>query len=378
MIRAIGMAMSCAGWIAASAHLPAAAGTPPEARCEAAKEKAAGKYAQCLAAVRSKEVRSGAARDASSCVDRLESAFARAEAKAAGSCPTAADSVATTALVDGCVDDITTAILDGIAPPGLGGDAARCDSRKAKAAGRYIACLMRARAKATGWGVFVDPTDTDKCESKLTEWIDESNAGDPIEPCSVVGDAPSILASANACPLDFSGSTAQTKSFAMLCNLGIATIPIPMDLTVTPTELFEAGVAQPTDAQLRVEISESLVGTLISLGAIVIQLDSASSITTAAGASGGVLANTVDGTPFFIDLSIDTDVPPDGVPGPLVILTDVATANLTPEVGATSVEFELTSVSVSLSMVPVLGTLNLACTQNPTAANEPISFVVIP
>jgi len=362
------------GGITAFAVAAVSAATAPALRCQAAKEKAAGAYAQCLAGVRSKEVKTGSPRDESHCVERLEKAFAKAESKAAGACPITGDSAAAIATIDACVDGTTTAILGGVAPPGAGGAAARCDSRKTKANGTYLKCLMRARAKATNWDVFVDPTDTDKCASKLISTIDKSNALDAISPCSAIDDAPAILASANACPINLGGTPAQTNTFTMICDLGIATVQIPMALTVTPQEAFEIGVSQTVTTQLNVEIQESLVGTLLSLGATEIQLDSADSLTTVAGASGGPAVNVIEGTPFLLDLTADTNVPPNGVPGPVVIISDVASIVLTPQLAATSVDFELDSVSVELSMVPVLGTLSLACTQAP--GNAPISFIV--
>ncbi len=348
----------------------------PDARCRAAKERAAGKYARCLATVRSKEVKTGSPRDASQCVSRIESAFAKAESKAVGTCPTTGDSSDAIATVDGCIDTITTAILNGIAPPGTGGAAASCDSRKTKAAGKYIKCMMRARAKASKRGVFVDPTDTAKCESKLIASIEANNGDHPAPPCSALDDALSILASANACPLDFSGNTAQTESFGMICDLGIASIQIPMDLTVAPLDSYEAGVQQATDTQIVVEIDESLVGTLLTLGAMIIQLDSADAVTTVAGATGGPINNSVDGTPILLDLTVDTDIPPNGTPGPVIIATNTVSADITPDIAATSVVFDLDTVSVEMSMVPVLGTLSLSCTQDPAAGNQPISFAV--
>ena len=149
-----------------------------------------------------------------------------------------------------------------------------------------------------------------------------------------------------------------------------------MSLAVMPEERYRAGETQNTSTQLEVELDESLVATLQALGAAEIQLDSANSVTTIAGATGGPVANGVGGVPMLLDLTVDTDVPPNGTPGPVIVESDVATVALTPDAASTPVEFELDTVSVEVSRVPVLGPLSLACTQDPGAGNEPISFVV--
>jgi hypothetical protein len=357
---------------------PIFAGTPPDLRCQAAKEKAAGRYAKCVAVVQSKAVKTGTSQDTSRCVTRLQKAFAKAEAKGDGACLTSGDAAATMATIDACIGDATTDILNGVPPPGAGGAEARCDSRKTKESGRYLKCLMRARAKATRWDVFVDPTDTDKCAEKSLAALVKNNEKDPTPPCSVLGDELSILASADACSLDFSTDTTtpQTKSFAMICDAGIAALQIPMDLTVTPGGAFEQGMPQTADTQVTVLIEESLVGTLLSLGATEIQLDSATTVSVVTGASGGPAGNVVLGTPFLLDLTVDTDVPPNGTAGPVLIVSDLAGVALTVDPGATSVDFELDEVSVELSMVPVLSTLSLSCTPDLAAGNEPVSFAV--
>jgi hypothetical protein len=236
---------------------------------------------------------------------------------------------------------------------------------------------MRARAKASRWGVFLDPTDSDKCADKLIASIDKSK-GDPQSPCSVFADELSILASAGACPLDFSTevTTPRMGSFTMSCDLGVAVVPLSMNLTVTASAGFEQGMSQTVDTQLTVVVDETLVGALLGLGAMEIQLDSATSLTSVTGASGGPAANVIPGTPFLIDLTLDTDVPPNGAPGPLVIVSNVASVGLTVDPGATSVDFELDSADVNLSMVPVLGTLHLICVRDLMAGDLPISFPV--
>ncbi len=379
--RSIGatvVAAICGVWVFSAAPAPASAGTPPDLRCQAAKEKAAGKYAKCVAIVQAKAVKTGTVQDASKCAAKLQKAFLKAEVKGAGACLTSGDAVATMATIDGCIDGVTTDILNGALPPGAGGSEAKCDSLKTKEPGRYFKCLMRARAKATKWDVFVDPSDTDKCVDKAVASIAKRNAGDPATPCSVVGDELSILAVVDACALDFSTDTMtpQTQTFAMVCDAGIASLQIPMDLTVTPGGAFEQGMPQTADTQVTVLIDETLVGTLISLGAMEIQLDSAITVSEITGASGGPAANVVPGTPFLLDLTVDTDVPPNGTPGPVLIVTDLAAVGLTVDVGTTSVDFELDAVSVELSMVPVLSTLSLSCTPDAMAGNVPVSFPV--
>lgn len=346
----------------------------PDPRCRAKKEIATGRYAKCLAGVRAAEARAGRLLDSRFCTARLDESFEKAEGRAIVQCSTTGDVGTTAATAGECVDSIFSAVLGGTTPPGNGGSSARCDTAKMKAVGKYYECSMRARARASRRNVHVDASELEACGTKLVAAIEGSNIR--YAPCSASGDAAAILSSARACPLDFSGSFAQTAFFGMICDLGIASIPIGMSLTVTPEGRYRAGVTQNTSTALEVEIDESLVGTLQALGATVIQLDAANSVTTITGASGGPVSNEVGGLPMPLDLTVDTDVPPNGIPGPVVVESDVATIALTPEAASTPVEFELDSVDVEVSMVPVLGALSLACTQDPGAGNEPIAFDV--
>ena len=378
-LRGMGRALAAvaiATWLVSAAA--AFAGTAPGLVCQAAKEKTSGRYAKCVAGILAKSVKLGQTLDATKCNAKLESGFTKAETKGLDACPTTDDSAATAATIDGCIGGVTTGILGGTPPPGIGGASARCDSRKTKLTGRYLDCLLRAQAKATKWSVFVDPNDTSKCADKLSALVAKSNAGDAQSPCSMIGDEAIIQAGLDVCPLDFSKgvTTPQTKVFQMSCDAGVAVLPIPVELTVTPGGAFVEGIPQTAETQVVVTIDETLVDTIIGLGANSIQLDDATGITEVTGASGGPAVNVVPGTPFLIDLTIDTDVPPNGLPGPVVVVTDVPVASLTVDVGATSVDFELDDVAVDLSMIPVLGTLSLACVPDTMAGNTPISFPV--
>ena len=345
---------------------------PPDAVCRARKEIAAGKYAHCLADLRAAEITSGQLRDTLFCSNRLTASFERAERKAVATCASRGDAPATIATVGGCVDTIVADVFGGAPTPGDAGARARCDAGKVRAIGNYYICWMRAQAKATSRDVFVDPTAVDTCDAKLIAAVEKSNTKDA--PCSTSDDAASLLATARACPLDFSGSLARTGFFGMTCDLGIAAIPLGMSLTVTPQGRYRAGAVQSTSTQLTVEIGESLVGTLQSLGATEIQLDSANAVTVVTGAAGAPVVNEVEGVPLTLDLTVDTDVPPNGIAGPVIVGSNVATTALTPDGAATTVDFELDTVAVEVSMVPVLGALSLACTQDAGAGNVPISF----
>jgi len=93
------------------------AASPTKAQvCEAEKNKAAGKKAQCVAGEHAKAAKGGTANMAT-CDKNFSAAFAKAEQKAgAGACPTEGDTAAIEEMVDKCMADIESA-LAGTPPP---------------------------------------------------------------------------------------------------------------------------------------------------------------------------------------------------------------------------------------------------------------------
>jgi hypothetical protein len=103
--------------------LPALAAPPdPAERCEAAKNRAAGRYAACLQDARARAVERGDPLDTARCEAKLAAAWQGAEARAArkgGSCPTEGDLADLDALI-GAHGDTVGAALAGLGLPACG------------------------------------------------------------------------------------------------------------------------------------------------------------------------------------------------------------------------------------------------------------------
>ncbi len=173
---------------------------PPDpekaAACEASKAKAAARYAKCTSGVFVQAIRKAEAGDAAklaSCAEKLETAFATAEAKTAGSCPSEGDATTVGAVLDACIDDAVTS-LGGV--PGPGGAEARCQSAKVKeSSGKYMDCRFKATSKAATNGL---DSDFGRCASRLvSKW--NKLEGNPARPCSTNGDLASIGSALDAC-----------------------------------------------------------------------------------------------------------------------------------------------------------------------------------
>lgn len=171
---------------------PASAADDAAGKCEQSKAKGAGKHASCRANVYAGAIKKAVAADGeklTKCSDKVTSSFTKAEEKAAGACPTTGDSSAVEGIVDACIDDVVTA-LGGA--PGAGGDNAKCQSAKAKEAGKYASCRLKAAAK----GIKEDlAADYSKCEEKLNgKWAKLEE-----KPCATTGDLTAIKADLDAC-----------------------------------------------------------------------------------------------------------------------------------------------------------------------------------
>ncbi len=65
----------------------------PAAKCEAAKNKEAGKYAFCRQSAEAKAIKKGEAPDYSKCDAKFSDKWGKADAKGGAACPTTADDV---------------------------------------------------------------------------------------------------------------------------------------------------------------------------------------------------------------------------------------------------------------------------------------------
>ncbi len=175
---------------------------PPDpekaARCESAKAKAAGKKAKCVGNVFARAIKKTVAAETFKllkCSTKFNSAFARAEEKAEGSCPSSGDAASVEAQVEVCIDGVVSD-LGGV--PGPGGDQARCQSKKTKQAGKYAFCRFKTLSKAIKKGLVLDFA---KCEDRLsTRWAKIETLS-----CSTVGDLVAVKADLDACHATISG-----------------------------------------------------------------------------------------------------------------------------------------------------------------------------
>lgn len=162
------------------------------ARCGSDKVKAAGKHGKCAAAVFARALQRAEAVDAArlaTCAARLDASFARAEARGGSSCPTTGDAASVRGDLDECVGATVTA-LGGV--PGPGGATARCQSGKAKQAGKYLDCLLKTTAVAIRKGTTADPA---RCDARFAGGWDGLDAGT----CLTSGDRVAQQAELAAC-----------------------------------------------------------------------------------------------------------------------------------------------------------------------------------
>jgi hypothetical protein len=177
-----------------------------QAKCAAAKIKAARKKAACLLALASKEAEKGQAADPAKiqkCKDALTTAFTKLEAK--GNCLTTGDAASIEAGIDGYTADVDAALN-----PGAPTSSNKCQALKIKAASTKTTCLLGLKAKAAATGNVLEPLDPNnfaKCVEKFSTAFSklETKGG-----CVTSGDAGAIeskidafvdgIAEALACP----------------------------------------------------------------------------------------------------------------------------------------------------------------------------------
>jgi hypothetical protein len=85
----------------------AALALEPDVRCEAEKNKEAGKYAHCRLNFESKGVKKGAAPEVAKCDKRFQKTWGKIEKKGRGLCPTEGDQAQMQAFIADCTDCIS-------------------------------------------------------------------------------------------------------------------------------------------------------------------------------------------------------------------------------------------------------------------------------
>ncbi len=183
----------------------------PGPKCEASKLKTAAKQPKCRANVFAKSIKKVEAPDTvklAKCDTKFNDKFAKAEEKGGLNCPTTGDAAAIEALLDACIDDV---ISDLGGAPGAGGDEAKCQSKKAKQAGKYAQCRLKADSKGIKKAL---PPDYSKCVTKLTDKWGKIEAKPP---CATTGDLAAVQADIDACQ----AAVADALSGASLCGNGV-------------------------------------------------------------------------------------------------------------------------------------------------------------
>jgi len=331
------------------------AGPTPIQKCTSSKQKAAGKHGQCHTGVISKGVAKALAPDAAKaakCDLKTASGFEKAEDKAAGACLTIGDGATAAADIEQCSNDLADVILNGTDPL-AGGAEAKCDSKKIKTAGKYLACVYGTRSKATAKGLAPDYT---KCDEKLTKSIDSSNAKGP---CSATGDLSAIKALADGCLAAtlFDGTIFSLSStFTLDCSVVGIPVSLPIDVTAASTTgPLVAG--SPIDITLtsNVNISEATADNLVTLLTNLGQPTSAVidyALLSTLATAGADAANPQDLPlvgPIAVDLADDTSVPPNGIPGPHQFSTTPVATIYQVSAGATQLEIAMDGVEVGIT-----------------------------
>lgn len=338
----------------------AQAGPTPEQKCDASKDKAAGKHASCHASVLAKGIGKAIAPDPAGqakCDTKTTGAFDKAELKAAGACLTTGDAGLISTDLQQCAEDLSTLILNGSDPlvPNL---KAKCDSKKVKTAGKYLACVHGARAKATSKGV---PVDLAKCTAKLEKLINGANAKGP---CSAIGDVAAIQAQADLCfeTTLFDGSVFKKSIYTIDClAAGVIAIELPVEVSVTGMGPVLDGAPFDVELNASVSIDEATADSLVALlnGLTLPTAATIDDATLSTSASAGADAPNPEDLPVVgpipVDLADDTSVPPNGIPGPHVFSTDPVLTTYNVSVAATQLEIGLDVVEVNLttSVLPI-------------------------
>ena len=187
-----------------------ASAVDPGPKCESAKLKSAAKQPKCRAGVFAKSIKKTETPDAvklAKCDDKFNGGFTKAEDKGGMDCPTTTDAAAIEALLDACIDGV---VADLGGAPGAGGDEAKCQSKKAKEAGKYAQCRLKADSKGVKKALVPDYT---KCDAKLSDKWAKIESKPPCAPALNVATAKADI---DACLLD----VAQSLTGTPLCGNG--------------------------------------------------------------------------------------------------------------------------------------------------------------
>lgn len=176
-------------------------------KCQLTKAAASGKYASCLAGSFSKAIKKAEPRSLTAvnkCSSKVVAAYLKAEDKAGGACPSTGDATRQQTAVAACIEGVVTD-LGGL--PGPGGDEAKCQSTKAKEAGKYAACKFSVLSKAIKASAVPDFTS---CEDKLAAKFNKLATAT----CSTSGDLPAVQADIDFCFNKVSASLEPTLLYA--------------------------------------------------------------------------------------------------------------------------------------------------------------------
>ncbi len=180
--------------VAGIAFQPGAArAVDPAAKCESAKLNEVAKKGKCVANIASKSIKKNEAEDAAKlakCSTKFNEKFAKSETKAGGLCPSNGDASLIETTVDDCVNGVISDL--GGAPQGDTGEV-KCQSKKAKEAGKYAQCRFKADSKGIKKGL---SPDYGKCDTKLSDKWAKIEAKPP---CLTTGDLAAVKADIDAC-----------------------------------------------------------------------------------------------------------------------------------------------------------------------------------
>ena len=209
-----------AGLILCGLSQPAQAGDPAVA-CESSKLKAQGKYSACLKKADATAVKKGlVAADYTKCVEKITSAYTKAETKAAGACPSDSDLPTVLQILDAAMTDTTTGTGGGtyvVCGDGVIGGDESCDGTALGSGTTAANCVTLGFATGTlactpGCGFDVsgcvsNPPDT--CGNSLIDG-NESCDGSALggETCEGLGFVSGALGCTAGCGFDVSGCVA--------------------------------------------------------------------------------------------------------------------------------------------------------------------------
>lgn len=146
--------------------------------------------------------------------------------------------------------------------------------------------------------------------------------------------------------------------FDIRCHIkGLGDLSVPVNADVEMSAPLEAGV--PVDASIDTSstIDETTAALILNFGTDPLSFDSMDVTIGVAGADVTDVDLTNSATPFDISFCSDCMATPP-VPQENVLAVDTTVSTVTPD-GAATLDFEVTSLDVTLGQVPLLGSLNI-------------------